>query len=105
MLNKILDGILPFKPVRFLQPPKETYAVTFDDITYRGADNLIAITDHSLRIEVYADVIDTEKESMIEERLVNLKLEFEKGERIWLESEQMYMTPYYISYTTKNIGG
>lgn len=104
MLNKILDGIVPFKPVRFLKPPNEPYAVYFDDIVYRGADELIAVTDHSLRIEMYANVISADIELQIENNLINLKLEFDKGERIWLESEQIYMTPYYVNYTTK-IGG
>lgn len=101
MLNKILEGVVPYKSVRFLQPPKSTYAVYFDDITYSGADELIAIKEHNLRIEVYAEIIDPNVEHEIEQRLIQLKLEFEKGERIWLESEQIYMTPYYITYKTK----
>lgn len=104
MQNKILDGVVPFREVRFLKPPIETYAVYFNDISYRGADDLIAIQEHSLRIEVYAERIDREVELAIESNIIDLKLEFEKGERIWLESEHLYMTPYYIIYTTK-IGG
>lgn len=104
MVDVILTGILPYKAVRFLKAPKETYAVYFDDTTYRGADDLIAIMDHSIRIEVYADVIDVATELQIETRLIDLKLEFDKGERTWLNSEQMFMTVYYVEYTTK-IGG
>lgn len=104
MVDLILQDILPYKPVRFLKAPSETYAVYFDDVSFSGADDLIAIKEHELRIEVYGDVIDYDVESQIEQRLIDLTLEFQKGERTWLNSEQMYMTVYYVEYTTK-IGG
>ena len=104
MVDDILKGILPYKPVRFLKPPKETYAVYFDDVTFRGADDLIGIEDHTVRIEVYGDVINHDIESKIETRLIDLKLEFDKGERTWLNSEQMFMTTYTVQYTTKTGG-
>lgn len=101
MVDLILNGIVQYKPVRFLQPPKDTYAVFFDDVVFRGADDLIGIEEHSLRIEVYASVIDKNIESNIEQKLIELSLEFDKGERIWLNEVERYMTPYYIDYTKK----
>lgn len=105
MVNEILSGIVKFKAVRFLKPPNETYAVYFDDVVYRGADDLIAIEEHSLRIEVYANVVDYDVENGIDKRLRDLKLGFEKGERVWIDSEQIYLTPYYVEYTNKTTGG
>ncbi|TFI13724.1 hypothetical protein E4P35_11015 [Thiopseudomonas sp. 4R-3cl] len=104
MVDLILNGILPYKEVRFLKPPKGTYAVYFDDIDYYGADDLIKIKRHTVRIEVYGEKIDREIENQIEARMINLKLEFNKGERTWLNDIQSYMLAYYLEYTEKTGG-
>lgn len=104
MVDLILNGILPYKEVRFLKPPKEIYAVYFDDIDYYGADDLIKIQRHTVRIEIYGEKIDREIESQIEARMINLKLEFNKGERTWLNDTQSYMLAYYLEYTEKTGG-
>lgn len=104
MVDLILNGILQYKEVRFLKPPKETYAVYFDDIDYYGADDLIKIKRHSVRIEVYSEKIDREIENQIEARMINLNLEFNKGERTWLNDIQSYMLTYYLEYTEKTGG-
>lgn len=101
MVDKVLNGILPYKEVRFLQPPRETYAVYFDNVDYYGADKLIGLENHSVRIEVYSEQINNDIEKQIEKRLIDFELEFNKGERVWLNSEQIYMTVYYFDYIEK----
>ena len=101
MVNRILDGILPYKEVRFLRPPRETYAVYFDDIDHFGGDDLIALEYHAVRIEVYSEYIDREVEAQIEQKLIDLNIPFNVNERTWLNSEQLYMTVFYFEYTIK----
>lgn len=43
-----------FKATRFVSPPNVTYAVYFDAIKARGADNLNLIAEHTATIEVYS---------------------------------------------------
>lgn len=101
MVKTILEGIIPYKEVRFIQPPRSAYAVYFDNIENYGADDLVKIENHSIRIEVYSTEIERDIESQIEDRMIQISLEFNKGERTWLNTEQLYMTPYYIDYTKK----
>lgn len=103
MVDKILSGIgVKYKAVRFLKPPKEPYVVYFHDTTYRGGDDLIAIEDHSLRLELYSETLQPELEEKIVQRLIDLKLGFDKGEPLWLgNSENTYMIAFYIEYTKK----
>lgn len=101
MIHKILNGVVPYKPVRFLQPPQETYAVYFDDIDYYGADEYIALERHAVRIELYSETIDTAVEQQIIDKLINLHLEFNIQERTWLDTEQLYMAVFYFEYIGK----
>ena len=101
MVDKILNGIVPYKEVRYLQPPREAYAVYFDDVDHYGADYLIALENHSVRIELYTSTIEPAIEASIQIRLEDLNIEYNVGERTWLNSEQLYMTVYYFDYIKK----
>ena len=101
MVKLLLEGLIPYKEVRFLTPPKDTYAVYFDDVDFYGADDLIKIMQHDVRIEVYSEKIDHELELQIETKMRGLKLEFTKGERNWLNDIRRYMLVYYYTYTEK----
>lgn len=90
-----------FKETRFLSPPKTTYAIYNNSVTKRGADNKNLITERSLVIELYAYKIDRDAESNIENMLDTLGIEYEKSERYWLETEQLYETVYTFNIIEK----
>lgn len=106
MIKKILtdSGFIEgktFKEIRFIKPPKETYAVYMDSFTARGADGLNLIKDHDYTIEVYSDTPDPEAERRIEKSFDDLGLEYEKSERYWIQSEQLYQVVYNFNFIEK----
>ncbi len=106
MVNKILTlaGFVEhetFEETRFLQPPKQTYAVYNDSYSRRGADNLNMIKEHDYTIELYSYKKDSESEKRIEKVLDDLNIEFEKQERYWIQSEQIYQVIYDFNYIEK----
>lgn len=90
-----------FKETRFISPPKTTYAVYTDSFTGRGADNINLIKEHDYSIELYSYNLDPDAETRIEEMLNNLGIEFDKSERYWLESEQLYEVVYTFNFIEK----
>ncbi len=90
-----------FKETRFLKPPKDTYAVFNDSFTRRGADGFNLIRDHEYTIELYSYVPDPDAESRIEESFDKLGLEYEKVDRYWIQSEQLYQVIYSFNFTEK----
>ena len=106
MIKKILtdSGFIEgktFKETRFIKPPKETYAIYMDSFTGRGADDLNLIKDHDYTIELYSDVPDPDAEGRIEKSLDNLGLEYDKSERYWIQSEQLYQVVYNFNFIEK----
>ena len=106
MVKRILIGAgfvegETFRETRFLKPPRSTYAVFMDSFTRRGADNLNLITDHSGTIELYSYKADPEAEARIEAMLDELGLEYDKSERYWIQSEQLYQVVYTFDWTEK----
>ena len=106
MLKKILSGAgfvenETYRETRFLKPPRETYAVYMDSFTRRGGDGINLIKEHSCDIELYAYTPDPEAESRIETMFDTLGLEYEKAERYWIQSEQLYQTVYSFDYFEK----
>lgn len=90
-----------FKETRFLRPPKSTYAVYMDSFTRRGADNLNLIKDHVYTIEVYSSVADPTAESNIEKVLDNFGIPFDKQDRYWIDTEQLYQVVYTFNFIEK----
>lgn len=90
-----------FKETRFLKPPKTSYAVFFDSKTRRGADGYNCITEHASTIELYSYAPDPDAESRIEKSLDKFGLEFDKGDRYWIQSEQLFQTIYEFEYIEK----
>lgn len=102
MVTDILTGAgITHRPVRFITPPKETYAVFFDAVDFSGADDYIAVINHEVTIELYAYKIDTSAEKAIEHELIKRALEFSKSDVIWLDSEKLFQTIYTFDYTEK----
>lgn len=106
MVKKVLTGAgfvenETFKETRFLKPPNSTYAIYFDSFESRGADGLNLIKDHDYTIELYSERPDPEAEARIEAMFDSLGLEYEKGDRIWIQAEQLYQTIYTFNFIEK----
>lgn len=106
MVKQILTGAgfvegETFKETRFLAPPKTTYAVYMDSFTGRGPDGLNLIKDHTYTIELYSTKADPTAESNIEKMLNERGIEYDKSERYWLESEQLYQVVFTFDFIEK----
>ena len=106
MVKRILTGAgfvegKTFRETRFLKPPSTTYAVYMDSFTRRGADGLNLVKVHSYTIEVYSYKADPSAEARIEAIFDSLGIEYEKTERYWIDSEQLYQVIYTFNYYEK----
>ena len=106
MVKQILTGAgfeegKTFKETRFLKPPKTTYAVYMDSFTRRGADGLNLIKEHNCTIELYSYAPDPEAEAKIETIFDILGLEYDKGDRYWIQEEQLYQVVYTFNFIEK----
>lgn len=90
-----------FRETRFLKSPTETYAVYFDSVLRRGADNLNMITEHETTIELYEYAPDSDAEARIEAQFDAIGQRYTKGERTWIDEEQLYQIVYSFFYIEK----
>jgi hypothetical protein len=90
-----------FIETQFISPPRATYAVYFNSFTRRGADGLNLLKEHSITIEIYSEFGDPEAEARLEAVLDRYGIEFEKDDRYWIQSEQLYQTVYTFDFITK----
>lgn len=90
-----------FEETQFISPPDTTYAVYLDSFTRRGADGLNLLKEHEYTIELYSDFGDPEAEARIESILDYYGIEYEKDERVWIQSEQMFETVYRFNFIEK----
>lgn len=110
MLDEILTAAgVKHRQARFPQPPADTYAVYFDDVTTEGADRVSlppgdrrpAIRHHSCRVELYEPKPDPASEKAIEAELDAWGLDWTKEDRYWLQDVQRYQVLYTFDYTDK----
>jgi hypothetical protein len=106
MVKQVLTGAgfvenETFRETRFLKAPKSTYAVFMDSFERRGADGLNLIKDHDYTIELYSYEPDPVAESKIEASLDSFGLAYDKEDRAWIQSEQIYQTIYTFNYIEK----
>ena len=106
MVKKILTGAgfvedETFKETQFISPPDTTYAVFHDSFTRRGADGLNLIKEHDYTIELYSEFEDPEAEARIEAKLDEYAIEYDKSDRIWIQSEQLYEVVYTFNHIEK----
>ena len=106
MVKQILTGAgfvegKTFKETRFLKPPQSTYAVYIDSFTGRGADGVNLIKEHTYTIELYSYKADPTAETKIEKMFDTLGIEYEKSERYWLDTEQLYEVVYTFTLIEK----
>lgn len=89
---------------RFARPPAGTYAVWFDEIDTDGPDGRPPeIFHHSTTIEVYEPKKDDAAEERVEVEMNARGIHWQKSDRLWIQSEQMYQTIYEYEYTEKGV--
>ena len=106
MVDQILTGagfILgkTYQETRFLKPHKRTYAVYNDTVTVRGPDNINAITEHEINIELYEYSPDQASEAAIEAQLDAFGQPYIKQPRYWINETQLFQVIYEFTYVTK----
>ena len=90
-----------FKETRFLKPPKTSYCIYLDNFTRRGGDSVNLIKEHNYTIELYSYTTDAEAEAKIEQALDEYAIPFDKSERYWLDTEQLYQVVYTFDFIEK----
>lgn len=106
MVNEILSGAgfiknQTYRETMFKKPPKTTYAVFNDTKTVRGPDNVNAITEHEVNIELYEYAPDPDAEDAIEAQFDDVGIPYIKQNRYWIAEEQLYQVIYEFNYLTK----
>lgn len=84
-------------------PPRETYAVYFDDVTADGPDNINLIFTHDVTAELYAPTVEAadEAEAAIEAILDARGVRWTKQSKYWLKAIQRFQTIYEFTYIEK----
>lgn len=90
-----------FEETQFISPPDGTYAVFNDSFTCRGADGKNLLKEHNGTIELYSDFPDPDAEARLEAAFDAYAIEYEKSDRIWIQSEQLYEVVYTFDFITK----
>lgn len=103
MVNDILKASgVQHRRGRFPSPPGGTYAVFFDNVTLDGPDEYPEwVEKHAVMVELYEPAPDDAAEAAIEAAISAVGLKYEKQDRYWLQTEQMYQVIYEFSYTKK----
>ena len=87
---------LPITYHHFTDPPLPPYLVYL--YSYSGdliADNTNYVDIENFQIELYTDKKDLASEKMVQDKLKELELPYEKTE-YWIESEKLYQVIYEV---------
>jgi len=85
---------------RFLKPPPLPYIIFRESNAVSGADDKNCIADRGISIELYSLKIDHVSESLIENLLNNKSINF-KNDRIWIDTQMMFMSVYNFNLVEK----
>lgn len=97
-VKELLEPIrIPVTETCFKNPPSLPYIVFTESKEVGGADLRNMIADRDITIEFYSAKIDNLNESKIEGILNSNAIEFQKGERTWIDQDKFFMTPFYFS--------
>ena len=102
MVDKILTASgVPYRRGKFTGKAS-TYAVYTDDITTDGPDGLPEmLLRHDITVELYESKPDDAAEAALEAAISAAGLQWEKQDRYWLQSEQLYQVVYEFNYNEK----
>lgn len=95
---------IPFENTSWISPPVYPYGVYLDEKVTHGADDLIAIADHTVSIELYAEFINKESEKACEKIEALFRKEhfaYDDMGFTYIESEKHWQRSYTITYTEK----
>jgi hypothetical protein len=105
VIERILKASgIPYRESRYPNPPKETYAVFFDDLDANGPDpfpGVPKVVTHNVTVELYEPKQDHDAEAAIEAQLDAEGLHWTKQSRYWLQNVQRYQVIYEFTYTLK----
>lgn len=96
LLGHLQDIGLPLRYHHFSSPPEPPYLVFF--FSYSGdliADNINYAPASNYQIELYTNKKDLASETLVENRLKEIRLPYLKTET-WLESEGLYQIIYEV---------
>ena len=99
--NFLSSSGIPFEDTAWTQPPGETYGVFLDNSENRGADDKICISEHTVTVEIYSELVDNEAKAKIEKLFLDNAIAFSYFGRTWIDSERMYQTAWEFSFTEK----
>lgn len=96
-LYKALKSIgLPIKYHHFTEPPLPPYLVyLYSYSSDLVADNVNYVDIENFQIELYTVKKDLASEKLVQDKLKELELPYEKSE-YWLESEKLYQILYEV---------
>lgn len=102
MISSIFQAAgIPNRETRWANPPEETYAIYFDDVTADGSDYRPLKLRHDCMVELYEDKPDPESEYALETAITNAGLEWVKQARYWLKDIKKYQVVYEFTYYEK----
>ena len=102
MVKTILKAAgLLFWQGRASDPPAETYAVYFDDVTADGPDGYNRIFTHDVTVELYEPTQDDAAAPAFEAELNARGIPWTKQARYWLDNVRRYQVIYEFSYIEK----
>jgi hypothetical protein len=84
----------------FFKPPAFPYIVFSQSSSYGGADLFNCISNRSINVELYSDVINRDAEKKIEDSLNEKAIEFKK-DRTWIDSQGFFQTVYDFNLLEK----
>ena len=87
---------LPVSYSHFKKPPDPPYLVyLFDNSENFGADDKVYHRESNYRVELYTEKHDPAAQAQIETLFDSNDIFWEKDE-VWIESEKLFQTAYYI---------
>ena len=102
--NMLTASGIPNRQSRFINPPAETYAITFDDLETVGPDPVSGapkLVRHDCMVELYEPKPDPDAEAALEAQLDAQGLHWTKQARYWLQNVQRYQSIYEFTYYEK----
>lgn len=85
---------------KFIKPPPLPYIIFTDSPDVSGADEKNCIADRSISIELYSLKVDHISEKAIEDLLNEKAIDF-KRDRVWIDTQMMFMSVYDFNFVEK----
>ncbi|EDS77293.1 putative prophage pi2 protein 38 [Clostridium botulinum C str. Eklund] len=77
----------------FKKPPALPYVIFKENTKVSGADNKNCLSNRSITVELYSEIINHKAEKNIENLLDEISIEYDR-DRTWIESQSFFQTVY-----------